>query len=96
MQERMGHKHYKKLHEPIIYTGKILVGSEFLHQYYIHMGYQKFWSYKKLTEFVFENGKLIQTNDYSDIAAKIRENFSDKEAVKKIYLESKDRFWWMG
>lgn len=107
IQDRLGHKHYKKIHEPIVYTGKILVGDRFLQQYYIHMGYQRAWAYEKLTEFVFENGRLIEINDYSEVAEKMRELLdSDKETLKQIYenpekfvsesfsLKYKDKIWW--
>ena len=50
----MGHRAYKELNMLIPYTGKILLGDGFMHEYYIHMGFQRAWAYKKLIEFVFD------------------------------------------
>ena len=103
-QEMMGHKHYKKIHLPISYTGKILVGDNFLREYYVHMGYQQFYAYEKLIEFVFEDGKLIKTNNYSEVAKIAREllenddsetidiyKYTDEETIKKY----KGKIWWL-
>jgi len=72
----MGHEVYEGLHIRIPYTGKILAGDDFMHEYYIHMGHQRAWAYKTLVEFVFENGKLTEQNDQSGMAAKLREMIS--------------------
>ncbi len=77
-----GHRLYNNINLKINYTGKILVGDEFIEEYYIHMGTQKPWAYKVLIEFVFENGKLTEKNDKSHLAAELREmlrNRADKE-----------------
>lgn len=65
--------HRYSLNMEIPYTGKVLVGEGFLSKYYIHMGYQRPWAWEKLTEFLFLDEKLIEINDQSSIAAKIRE-----------------------
>ena len=69
---RMGHNVYKNLKLPMKYTGKILLGNDFISRYYIHMGYQRSWAYKHLYEFEFKDGKLINRIDLSDTAAKQR------------------------
>ena len=51
------------------YTGKILVGKDFLREYYIHMGYQRAWAYQTLVEFIFEDGSLLDTVDHSQMAS---------------------------
>lgn len=65
--------HRYSLNMEIPYTGKILVGEGFLSDYYIHMGRQRPWAWEKLTELLFLDGRLIEVNDQSAIAAKIRE-----------------------
>ena len=72
-----GHRLYKKINIKIPYTGKILAGDEFLDKYYIHMGLQRPLSYKKLVSFVFKDGKLIATNDQSDLAATLRAKYDE-------------------
>ena len=47
-QTYMGHHRYKGLHIRVPFTGRILMGDGFLHEYYIHMGYQRPWAYKEL------------------------------------------------
>lgn len=87
ISKNMGHRCYEKVHLPIDYSGKILVGDGFIDEYYIHMGYQRYWAYKKLTEFVFENGQLIACNDHSDVAKATREQFKEH---KDDFLSSRD------
>lgn len=82
----MHHHMYKSVNLRIPYTGKILVGDEFIRDYYIHMGYQRAWAYNVLVELVFENGILIETNDQSKIAAELREKISkDEKFEEKLY-----------
>ena len=59
------------------YTGKIVVGKDFLQEYYIHMGYQRAWSYKILKEFVFEEGVLVDVIDHSDMAKELRKQIKE-------------------
>ena len=73
-----GHRVYKDINMPIPYTGKILLGGGFLHEYYIHMGHQKSWAYQKLIELVFENGLLLKHNDLSHISKAQRETIKNK------------------
>lgn len=69
----MGHREYKNINIPIDFTGKILLGNNFLSKYYIHMGFQRAYAYKELKEFVFEQGTLVETIDHSKMAKKIRQ-----------------------
>lgn len=72
-EKHMGHREYKNLNIPIRFTGKVLLGSDFIRDYYIHMGFQRSWAYKELIEFEFKDGKLINRTDHSSTAAKLRE-----------------------
>lgn len=104
----MGHHRYAGLNIKIPYTGKILVGGDFVHGYYRHMGHQRPWAYKKLLELVFENGKLIQTTDQSKIASSIRKKIrSDEGFTEKMFkhrfgfivgdslLDDGNDVWWL-
>lgn len=73
----MGHHYYKGVNIKMPYTGKIVVGKDFLREYYIHMGYQRAWAYKTLKELVFENGILIQEIDHSDMAKELRKQIKE-------------------
>ncbi len=71
--EHMGHHFYQGLHIKKEYTGEMLIGSDFIHSYYHHSGYQDFWAYKTLIRLVFDNGILTETCDLSNEAENIRE-----------------------
>ena len=70
--DNTGYMVYDNMNLKIPYTGKILVGSGFIHKYYIHMGYQRAYAYEKLLEFEFEGGNLINTSDLSAKAEEFR------------------------
>jgi len=72
MPDYMGHRLYKDVNLEIPYTGHILVGDDFIWDYYIHMGYQRAWGYRQLIEFVFEEGILLECNNHGNIARQIR------------------------
>ena len=71
-----GYKYYENMHLRIPFTGKLLAGTDFIWDYYIHMGYQRPYAYEKLYEFEFADGKLVKTTDLSDKAAEMREQIS--------------------
>lgn len=91
MEDHMGHREYRNVDLPIKYTGKILVGDGFIQEYYIHMGYQRAWAYEELLEFVFEDGRLVKTNDHSDMAKKMRVEIE----AGNNKLDMKDKAWWI-
>lgn len=101
----MGHHVYKDLNLKVKYTGKILLGGNFISRYYIHMGFQRAWAYEELKELVFEDGTLVEVNDQSHIAAEIREKLngnkdfpshSVKDFVDDSFsLDYKKKAWWL-
>ncbi len=81
-KSNMDHMKYENMHLLIPFTGKLMAGADFLWEYYIHMGYQRAYAYKKLYEFEFIGGSLVRTTDLSSKAAGMREK------IKKLGLES--------
>lgn len=73
----MGHHLYKGVNIKMPYTGKIVVGKDFMREYYIHMGYQRAWAYKELKEFVFEEGVLLDVIDHSSVAEELRKQIKE-------------------
>lgn len=67
---------------PIKYTGKIMLGDDFMFEYYTHMGWQQAWSYKSVKELEFKDGILINVIDYSNKVRKIRKDI--KKHPEKI------------
>ncbi len=105
----MGHHLYQDVNLPINYTGRIVVGKDFLREYYIHMGYQRAWAYETLLEFVFKNGELVEIIEHSEVAKRLREDMEGKrdrsKAVQKediekfvsdsFSLDLKTKAWWI-
>ncbi len=102
-----GYQFYENMNLKVPYTGKLLVGSGFIHRYYIHMGYQRAYAYKKLLEFKFEEGNLKSTTDLSSLAEKFREkigetnvhDFEHDENIplfiqRSFSLSYDDKVWW--
>ena len=104
-----GHRHYKDVDMPIAYTGRILLGDGFMQEYYIHMGFQRGWAYRKLIELVFEEGILLECNDLSHIAKTQREaikangkgsRYPDDGDIPTFVdecfsLDYADKAWWL-
>lgn len=85
--EYIGHRIYNDLNMKVEYHGKILVGDEFIHDYYVHMGYQRAYAYKVLKEFVFQNGNLIDIIDHSAMAESLRAQGEAKKNKKPSLSE---------
>lgn len=104
-----GHRVYRDINMLIPYSGRILLGNEFMDEYYIHMGFQRGWAYRKLIELVFEEGILMECNDISYIAEEKREAIKQgnidlrllgNENISKFVedsfsLDYADKAWWI-
>lgn len=76
---------YKDVNLKIPYTGRILIGKDFLREYYIHMGYQRAWAYKVLKELIFQEGILVEEISHSRKAKELREQIdANPEFMKKL------------
>lgn len=73
-------RHYHNIELFLPFTGRILAGTESVGGFYTHLGYQRPQSYKKLTEFVFENGVLTDVIDHSRAAGLLREGITKRRA----------------
>lgn len=101
----LGHCVYSGVNMPIPYTGKILLGDEFVQGIHIPVG----WAYKKLIELVFDKGILLECNDLSHIAEELRKvmeaqdghiQYLDRDTVQKLVDEGilsdyADKMWWL-
>ncbi|MCP2341236.1 hypothetical protein [Actinomadura rupiterrae] len=63
---------YRNLREPVRFTGRLLLGREFIDGLYVHMGFQSSWKYQDVQELEFENGHLTAVHDRSAEAAQRR------------------------
>ena len=103
-----GHRTYE-VNMEMNYTGKIVLGDEFLNEFYIHMGFQRPWAYKDLKEFEFKDGELVSVTDHSEFAEKLREQIlNDPEGFEKdlrgnipayidesFSLDASVKAWWI-
>jgi hypothetical protein len=60
------------------FTGKILIAKDFINSLYVHMGFQSPLSFETVIELVFQEGKLLSANNFSEKMKKYRKkNISD-------------------
>ncbi len=76
--EYMGFRVYQDLDMKMSHTGKILAGDGFVDDYYRYMGYQAYYAYEELKEFVFEQGNLVAVQDHSPLAARARDYIEEQ------------------
>ena len=65
--------HYKGLNYSLEYSGGLLLGSGFIENLYVHMGFHPAWKYERVIELIFDAGILKQEFDRSERMAEIRE-----------------------
>lgn len=97
------------LERGVPFTGKLLIGKNFIFDMVAHMGFQKPTSFRKVFELCFNNGCLIDTFDISDQIALLRnkilevtkqpkalkEKEQDIEAwVEHMFTLNYDPWWW--
>lgn len=63
---------YLNVNLPLPFTGRILGGYNYVPYYAIEMGFHTIASYKRIYEFIFDEGRLVVINDYSDKAEEQR------------------------
>ena len=73
-------RHYRDVGMPLPYTGRILVGTEYVEGFYRFLGYPRPQSYKKLVELVFGAGLLLAVIDHSHTAELLREGILKRSA----------------
>src|SRR5580765_7756635 len=49
---------YSSLHEPVAFTGGLLLAEGFIRELYVHMGFHPAWKFQKVRELLFEEGRL--------------------------------------
>lgn len=64
---------YHDVNKLIRYTGRVMITDDFIHERYIHMGFQSPLSYRKVIELSFDKGRLTGASDLSETVANLRE-----------------------
>lgn len=70
---------YQNLDLPIQFTGRLLIGDEFIQSRQVHMGFHPAWKYAVVLELTFDAGTLIQTKDVSQAMAQVRKKMGANE-----------------
>ncbi|MCK4849186.1 MAG: hypothetical protein KAT16_09185 [Candidatus Heimdallarchaeota archaeon] len=65
---------FSHLNLKIPFTGNLLIGNEFIQSMYVHMGFQRPITYRKLIELKIRNGNLLESADLSRRIEEIRES----------------------
>lgn len=64
---------YERLYIPIAWTGKVLVGHGYMREWQVYLGNPRPWAYQVLKEIVFKKGFLVEVNDLSETAERMRQ-----------------------
>jgi len=74
----MGHHFYKGINYSVPYTGRLLAVSGFLKKYMVYMGPQRLRAYNEVSEWTFEEGKVIMCKDLSAVIKSFRDDLEQK------------------
>lgn len=72
---------YDGLRQPVEFSGGLLLGTRFVQELYIHMGFHPAWKYRDVREVLFEHGRLTSDFDRS----------ADMEAARARLAEQPSR-----
>jgi len=88
--ETSGFWEYNDLNIPIDYSGGMVIGSQLILEFYIHMGFQRPHSFKEVFELIIDKGKLIECIDHSKRMEEIRDMIGKKRQSKDTSAISHD------
>src|SRR5262245_43548610 len=60
------------LREPVPFTGGLLLGTGFIEDQYVHMGFHPAWKFREVHELVFDRGLVVKEADRSAELAEFR------------------------
>ena len=75
---------YKDVDLPLPYSGGVLITDGFIHERYVHMGFQSPLSYELVIELKFKNGLFMGETDLSEMIKSQRENTVDITEEEKL------------
>lgn len=85
-----GFQTYNDLNLSIDLTGKTLLASDFIDEFYRHMGYQVPYGFKKLISIEYEHGAVKEIVDHSETAKLLRKVCEDKK--KQFFIEEEELY----
>ena len=67
---------YQDCPDAVPFTGGILLGSGFIQELYVHMGYHPAWKFHEVHELVFQKGSLVKETNCSEQMEEFRQRFN--------------------
>lgn len=78
---------YSAINMPIDYSGGIVIGREFIREFYVHMGFHRPHCFKYVIELYIKKGKIDKSIDHSKRMDEVRQLIrSNKESASKFSL----------
>lgn len=65
----MGGMRYEDLNTPVAFSGGLLIGRDFIHETYVHMGFHKPSQFRHVLEITCEAGRVLGVQDRSEQSA---------------------------
>lgn len=69
---------YEDFQHPVAYSGGLLIGSEFIREMYVHMGFHPAYKFRTVFELVFESGSLVNASNRSKEMQEFREMIANR------------------
>jgi hypothetical protein len=73
-----GQLHYADIGWQVPFTGGLLLGSGFIQELYVHMGFHPAWKFRQVHELIFEQGRLNASHDRSQAMQEFRERMKKR------------------
>ncbi|HEY4329840.1 MAG TPA: hypothetical protein VGN88_08890 [Phycisphaerae bacterium] len=87
---------YINLHQPVPFSGGLLLAADFIEELYVHMGFHPAWKYHTVHELIFREGSLVRESDRSGQMAELREKLR-QQALKPGKQASREQVEkWIG
>ena len=70
--------YYDELTQLVEFTGKLLIGADFIQEMYVHMGYHPAYKYREVHELIFQSGHLESAHDRSEKMVEFRDRVANR------------------
>ncbi len=84
---------YENLGLKTKFTGRILLGKDFIQEMYVHMGFQSPESYQTVIEIEVKDGDIVKETDLSSTIAKRRQSGRNKPMQPSSHEDDDVRNW---
>ena len=84
---------YPKLNLELDFTGTLMIAKDFIREMYVHMGFQRPMTYRRVYELKFENGRFISERDLSEAMAERRKENPTLDATPKSPHDTDVKNW---